>query len=267
MIQTYSLQGRRDSNEDQHFDLYNINNKMNKLAKINFLAVFDGHGGKLVSKYLKKNLPKYFVARNLVKIYKDRSKATSYFKKIFDLIQNNLETDHPKAVQYCGSTCVCAIIFKQDNNKLGLWVANVGDSRAILCDKNGKSKKLSDDHKPNTVKEKARIKKAGGERNIRYDGSDWRINDLSVSRAFGDNESKPFVSHRPELFKYTLNVNDKFIILACDGLWDVCSNQQVCNFIFSLIKKKYKGNYVKALAEYGYARGSYDNISVVILFL
>ena len=62
-----------------------------------------------------------------------------------------------------------------------IYIINVGDSRAILCDKNGKSKKLSDDHKPNTVKEKARIKKAGGERNIRYDGSDWRINDLSVS--------------------------------------------------------------------------------------
>lgn len=265
MIHTYSLQGRRDSNEDQHFSFYNINNKNKKLGKVNFLAVFDGHGGKLVSKYLKKTLPKFFILNNLEKIYKNRSKSIKYFKKIFDLVQSNLESDHPKAVQYCGSTCVCAVVFKQDNNKLGLWIANVGDSRAILCDKDGNSIKLSEDHKPNTVKEKKRIKKLGGK--IRYDGCDWRINDLSVSRAFGDNESKPYVSHRPELFKFTLNQKDKFIVLACDGLWDVCSNQQVCNFILKLLKKKFNGNYAKALAEYGYNRGSYDNISVVILFL
>ena len=70
-----------------------------------------------------------------------------YFKKVFNLVQHNLEKDHPKAVNHCGSTCCNAVIFKQDNGKKGMWVVNVGDSRAILCDKDGKSKSLSEDHK------------------------------------------------------------------------------------------------------------------------
>ena len=55
-IQSHSLQGKRPSNEDQHVHLLNINSKNNNLNNVNFVGVFDGHGGKLVSKYLKKNL-------------------------------------------------------------------------------------------------------------------------------------------------------------------------------------------------------------------
>ena len=54
-INTYSLQGRRYRNEDQHFTLLNINNKNKKINKINLICIFDGHGGKAVSKYLKYN--------------------------------------------------------------------------------------------------------------------------------------------------------------------------------------------------------------------
>ena len=62
-IQTYTLQGKRYSNEDQHFNLLNLDNKNKSLHPVNFVAVFDGHGGKLVSKYLKENLPKYILKR------------------------------------------------------------------------------------------------------------------------------------------------------------------------------------------------------------
>ena len=265
MLYSYSLKGRRDQNEDQHFMFDNINGKYKKNAKICYLSVYDGHGGQLVSRYLKKNLPKFFITQNLEKIYQDRNKSLRYFKKVFDLVESNLEKDHPKAVFYCGSTSCNTIIFEQENGKKGIWVVNVGDSRAILCDKNGQSKSLSEDHKPNSVKEKKRITGLGGK--IRYDGCDWRIKDLSVSRAFGDKESKPFISHLPEVNKFTLSKDDKFVVVACDGLWDVLSNQQVCNFILKLKKKEFTGNYAKELAEYGYREGSYDNISAVIYFM
>ena len=60
-INSYSLQGLRESNEDQHVYFINLNDKEKKINKINFVGVFDGHGGKIVSSFLKKNIPKQFV--------------------------------------------------------------------------------------------------------------------------------------------------------------------------------------------------------------
>jgi serine/threonine protein phosphatase PrpC len=59
-IYSYSVQGKRDSNEDQHFHEININNSNSNLYPINLFCVFDGHGGKLVSKFLKEKLPNFF---------------------------------------------------------------------------------------------------------------------------------------------------------------------------------------------------------------
>ena len=80
-IESYSLQGRRESNEDQHYHLLNINGKNKKYNPINFISVFDGHGGKAVSKYLKDNLPKYFIKKFRNNIYCDKKKLLNIFKK------------------------------------------------------------------------------------------------------------------------------------------------------------------------------------------
>ena len=104
---------------------------------------------------------------------------------------------------------------------------NVGDSRAVLCNYKNFAVPLTVDHKPNLLKERKRIEKLGGK--IKFDGSDWRIKDLSLSRAFGDLDTFPYVTHKPDISKYSLNKKDKFIIFACDGLWDVMSNSQAEN--------------------------------------
>ena len=115
------------------------------------------------------------------------------------------------------------------------------------------------------IRDRKRLEQLGGK--IKYDGSDWRINDLSLSRAFGDLESKPYITHLPQIFKYNLNKNDKFIIFACDGLWDVLSNSKAISYVNSLMSKKYNGNYAKKLAEKAIKEGSTDNVTAVILFL
>ena len=60
---SHSLQGKRDSNEDQHIHIINLTGENSELNPINLLGVFDGHGGKAVSKYLKENLPQFFINR------------------------------------------------------------------------------------------------------------------------------------------------------------------------------------------------------------
>jgi len=262
-IQSYSLQGKRPSNEDQHVHIINLNNKDETINPINFIGVFDGHGGKTVSKYLKKNLPKYFLSKFDKDIYGHSKKASKYFSLVFNKIEKNLEKDHPRACKYCGSTALCAIHYLHNNIPM-LWIANVGDSRGILCKKNNEVIQLSEDHKPNSNEERKRIKKLGGK--IYYDGYDWRIKDLSLSRAIGDVEAKPYISHLPQIYRYKLNKNDKFAIFACDGLWDVMSNKKAAEYVLKLKNKYYKGNIAKALDEHAIKIGSYDKVSVVILF-
>jgi serine/threonine protein phosphatase PrpC len=265
-IFSHSLQGKRDANEDQHIHNMNMSGEVTELNSVNFIAVFDGHGGKAVSKYLKENLPQFFINKFKKDIYSRPDTASKYFVKVYDLIQTKMTEDHPRAIQYCGSTACVGIHFKDSEDKQKLWILNVGDSRAIKCNKLNIGEQLTQDHKPNSPEERQRIEQLGGK--IEFDGSDWRIKDLSLSRAFGDLECTPYVTHLPQIYRYKISSSDKFIIFACDGLWDVMSNQDVTDFIIQLLmNKKFKSNYAKELAEHAYNKGSLDNITVIVYLL
>jgi serine/threonine protein phosphatase PrpC len=263
---SHSLQGKRESNEDQHIHIINLSGENQELNPVNFFGVFDGHGGKAVSKYLKENLSQFFVNKFKKDIYSRPDTASKYFNKVYDLVQNNMKEDHPRAIQYCGSTACVGIHFKDIDEKNRLWVLNVGDSRAVKCNKLNISEQLTADHKPNSPEEKQRIEQLGGK--IEFDGSDWRIKDLSLSRAFGDLDCTPYVTHLPQIYRYKISSGDKFIVFACDGLFDVMSNQDVVDFINQLmLNKKFKGNYAKELAEHAYSIGSLDNITTIVYIL
>jgi len=262
----HTVQGKRESNEDQHFIFSNLDGKNSDRNNINMIGVFDGHGGKLVSKYLKDNLPDYFTKKFKDNLLSKPEKFSKYVSKVFDTLQTKLIEEHPKAVNYCGSTACLVIHCINKLEKKGyLWVINIGDSRAVLNNKNGLSIQLSKDHKPNSPDERMRIEKMGGK--IAFDGADWRVKDLSLSRAFGDIDCTPYVTHLPQIYKHKLSSKDKFIILACDGLWDVVSNQDAIDFIQDLLNKNFKGNFSKMLCEYALAKGSMDNVSIIIYFL
>ena len=166
--------------------------------------------------------------------------------------------------EYCGSTACLCIHFLDLSNKDRLWVLNVGDSRLVKCNEQNIAEQLTNDHKPSQPSEKMRIEKLGGK--IEFDGIDWRIKDLSLSRAFGDLDSRPYITHLPQIFNYKITSKDKFLILACDGLWDVLSNQDAVDFIINLSVINFTGNFAKALSEHAYDKGSLDNITVIIYF-
>uniref|UniRef100_A0A183EST0 protein-serine/threonine phosphatase n=1 Tax=Gongylonema pulchrum TaxID=637853 RepID=A0A183EST0_9BILA len=127
-----------------------------------------------------------------------------------------------------GTTAVIVLIKDQK-----IYCGNVGDSRAVasVC---GTALPLSFDHKPANENEARRIIAAGG----------WvefnRVNgNLALSRALGDfafkkNDQKPpeeqIVTACPDVIVRDLTYNHEFIILACDGIWDVMSNQEVVEF-------------------------------------
>lgn len=133
-----------------------------------------------------------------------------------------------------GSTAVCALI-----SSTHVFLANCGDSRAVIS-RNGAPNCVAYlistyDHKPINPVEKERIQKAGGSVMIqRVNGS------LAVSRALGDFEYKQvegmgpceqLVSPEPEITVHERTECDEFLVLACDGVWDVMNNDDLCDFI------------------------------------
>tara|TARA_B110000208_G_C11737439_1_gene418639 strand:- start:731 stop:1540 length:810 start_codon:yes stop_codon:yes gene_type:complete len=261
-----SLIGKRESNEDEELCIENINN-INNTNNINIYGIFDGHGGNEVSTYLKKNIPKYFFNKSID--YNNLNKLRKYIKLVYGHCQKKLEEKLKQKSYQVGSTALIIILFKNF-----LYTINLGDCRAIICVKDNFPLQISKDHKPNAYDEKIRIEKLGG--SIYFDGHDWRIKDLSVSRSFGDVDSKPYLSHIPDMFKYTLNNQSKFIVLGCDGLWDVLSNQDVNDFILNEVNinkniinqsQNNNNNIAYKLAKYAIEKGSTDNVSVIIKFL
>jgi serine/threonine protein phosphatase PrpC len=239
----YLAQGKRDYMED--FIFYFQNNFTQ------FSAVFDGHGGKECSSFLKRNFFSYF-QRGIAKSHKIKhALIDAYMNAQKNFLNKNLPS---------GSTCNTLVINKKTNN---FFIANVGDSRAIICYKNNKVKQISKDHKPSNKLEKKRIEQKGGfVQENRVDGI------LAMSRSIGDKRIHHHLSSTPDIFEGSLK-NVKYIVQASDGLYDVLSNSKVCDYINTHIKN---GTQKKDIPYYlvNHAiknKGSMDNVSVIISFI
>ncbi|KAJ5107242.1 Protein phosphatase 2C [Penicillium angulare] len=140
-----------------------------------------------------------------------------------------------------------------------LYTANVGDARIVLC-RNGKALRLSYDHKGSDENEGKRIANAGGLiLNNRVNGV------LAVTRALGDAYLKDLVTGHPYTTETVIQPDaDEFIILACDGLWDVCSDQEAVNLIKDVQDAQHAS---KILVDHALARFSTDNLSCMVIRL
>ena len=83
--------------------------------------------------------------------------------------------------------------------------------------------------------------------------------------AFGVKPS-PFTA--PCVVERTLKASDKFVILACDGVWDVLSDQQACDSVKAALELPHGTPEEAARKLVGDAyNGSEDNISVLVAVL
>ncbi|RZC49862.1 hypothetical protein C5167_018285 [Papaver somniferum] len=215
-----------------------------------FCGVFDGHGknGQIASRLVRSWLPglilnqkKAISSLDLV-FNKDSveewSKACIGAYKVMDKelkLQENLDCS-------CSGTTSVTVI-KQGED---LVIANLGDSRAVLGtgSNNGElmAVQLTTDLKPSVPEEVERIKKSNGRvfalENEPHISRVWlpdqNFPGLAMTRAFGDFELKDYgVIAIPQISHHHLNINDKFVVLASDGVWDVLSNQQVVSIASS----------------------------------
>ncbi|RUP45818.1 phosphatase 2C-domain-containing protein [Jimgerdemannia flammicorona] len=207
--------------EDAHTTILKLDG-----SNVAFFAVYDGHGGQNVAKYSGNQLHKRIAAEDAFK----EGKYHVAIKNGFLGTDADLKQDPEFAHDPSGCTAVAAII---EPGKRVL-VGNAGDSRAVIS-VNGKVEALSHDHKPVNKAESQRIVAAGGF--VEF----GRVNgNLALSRAIGDFEFKQnfnlspehqIVTSNPDIIEHKLGEDEEFIVIACDGIWDCMTSQEVVDFV------------------------------------
>ncbi|KAG0005972.1 hypothetical protein BGZ65_009736 [Modicella reniformis] len=208
--------------EDAHTTCLDIEN-----AKGNaFFAVYDGHAGANVAKYCGEELYKKVVADPAFAKSDYKAAIKNGFLEMDRAMRHDPEYDHDSS----GCTAITVLI----TDKNILYVGNAGDSRAVLGS-DGAAIALSTDHKPVHKGESKRIRAAGG-----FVESGRVKGNLALSRALGDFEYKAredltpedqMVTADPEIREHQLTDEDEFMVVACDGIWDCMSSQDVISFI------------------------------------
>ncbi|KAK6134631.1 hypothetical protein DH2020_031641 [Rehmannia glutinosa] len=217
--------------------------------ELGLFAIFDGHLSRDIPDYLRSHLFNNIL--NEPDFWTATEKAIRRAYRITDSTILEKAKDLGKG----GSTAVTAILI----NCQKLVVANVGDSRAVIC-KNGVAKQLSVDHEPE--KERKTIEDKGGFV-LKFPGDVPRVDgQLAVARAFGDKSLKEHLSSEPDVAVDVIDDETEFMILASDGIWKVMSNQEAVNCIRD-IKDARKA--AKHLNEEALARNSTDDISCIVV--
>ena len=279
--------GVKKTNQDNFFIFKNFLDSPDNI----FLGVCDGHGmfGHDISGYIVNHLPQNvndsFLKENIKSFSsKDNyAKVTSVLSLTFVQTNINLVNDDKIDSTFSGTTC-SSLLFCPEK----LISANLGDSRCVLGKfdgKNWKAKNLTRDQKPNEEDEKKRIIEKGGRIEAYKDeegdfvgpervwlkGED--VPGLAMSRSFGDDIAHTVgVVSQPEIFEYSFLNEDKFILLASDGIWEFISSDECVN----IVKDYYLKNDIDGALSYLYKESSkrwimeeevIDDITLIIMFL
>ncbi|XP_050377255.1 probable protein phosphatase 2C 10 [Argentina anserina] len=217
--------------------------------ELGLFAIYDGHLGDTVPQYLQKHLFPNILKEEEFWVDPNRSISKAYERTDQAILSHS--TDLGRG----GSTAVTAILL----NGQRLWVANVGDSRAVLS-KGGQAVQMSIDHEPNT--ERGSIENKGGFVS-NMPGDVPRVNgQLAVSRAFGDKSLKSHLRSDPDIQDTYIDTNTDVLILASDGLWKVMGNQEAVDIAR---KTKDPVKAAKELTAEALKRDSKDDISCVVV--
>ncbi|KAI3742624.1 hypothetical protein L1987_60313 [Smallanthus sonchifolius] len=300
-----SLQGHRKYQEDRvscnlgiHIPL--IGKDATNEAKVDLLAVFDGHGGIEASEMATQHLLDYFLVHVSARAFKKASNLDNHHdlitstqrsrgvllaiddKYLHDILKEALfgairEIDRKFSMEAykkgysAGSTASVVLLLNNEE----LLVGNVGDSRVILCA--GYAEQLTHDHHPDRDDERARIEVAGG---FVLDWDVPRVNGiLAVSRAIGDVSLKRYgVIAEPEMVNWrNITAKDRYLVVASDGVFESLTPENVCQLIEDAAVIQENGtpyDSFPSLPSFSLAyrivktaleRGSTDNLSAIVV--
>jgi len=203
-------------------DADTVENNVNGDPNQAFFAVYDGHGGKTAALFCQAHLHKYFseeLSQHTPAELDSDATISEILRRTYAKTDDAMSPTIPSA----GACAVTAFLrIKSDGKTKVLYVANAGDSRAVLC-RNGEAVCLTVDHKANNEAEAQRVLDSGGFiKNDRVNGM------IAISRALGDHCMKAYIISEPYVSITYLGDQSEtpFFILACDGLWDVIQMQE-----------------------------------------
>ncbi|ETI36159.1 CAMKK/CAMKK-META protein kinase [Phytophthora nicotianae] len=281
-----SLQGRRSTQEDRWVVFPSITTTLGNTlwADTAYVGIYDGHGGEECANILHEQLHNWiFKAPNAALTVKD--------------LQDSFESLDASVCDYLlhkddlsGSTATGLILRPGVNRNILLTIAHVGDCRLVLGKRDGDTVELTQDHRLTLEAERERVIQLGGRVvNNRVNGV------MAITRAFGDLEFKgmldqpqanagssgfgrafrdnekvpPLLTAKPDVHELALNPkDDAFLLLACDGLWDVLTSEEATAIFRERVELH--GDLQLAaheLAQEGIRRYSNDNITVIAVLL
>ncbi|VBB26744.1 unnamed protein product [Acanthocheilonema viteae] len=274
-----SMQGWRIDMEDAHVVEISMSSEP-PFLNWSFYAVFDGHAGNKAAQHSAENLLKTLLATSqFAQIVQKLNHSSGVmdaaalslleegikegFLTLDTKLRERHETDEDN--ERSGTTAICAIVTPSH-----IVLANLGDSRAVLARKD-QAAFGTEDHKPFLPKERDRIVNAGGSVMIqRVNGS------LAVSRALGDFEykavpgldaTKQLVSPEPDIYTIVRDPKvDEFLLLACDGVYDVMENAEICSFVESrLLVTSDLSSVANQVLDACLSKGSRDNMTIILV--
>eukprot|EP00803_Ostreobium_quekettii_P000296 evm.model.scf_158.8 EVM.evm.TU.scf_158.8 scf_158:94407-100607(-) len=255
----YASAGHRG--EDRMEDRYCITEQFMGFREASLLGVFDGHRGHEAAEFAASSLPATLVQCLASECAPERglSSAFAAVERGF-ASSGDASISTTNSTRFPGCTALAALLW----GRL-LVLANAGDCRAVLC-RNGVPVQCTIDHTANNDAERARLVAAGATVSWRVDG--WRVGKagMQVARSIGDEDLKPFgVTAEPEVSVVELGADDEFLIMATDGFWDTVTNDEAIGLVYDTVKNPQMS--AQRLATESIARGSHDNVTVIVAFL
>jgi protein phosphatase PTC1 len=230
-----------------------------------FFGIFDGHAGKQAALWCGENLPV------LVKTKLNEDGTKSVTEALCKALVATDEELVPAKGFNSGCTAAVAVLApdnslfstgkprpdeKSDNVRIRLHTANVGDARVILS-RGGTAYRLTHDHKGSDPQEIKRIIEAGGfMMNHRVNGV------LAVTRSLGDSSMKDLIVSQPYTTETILTPNDEFLIIACDGVWDVMTDQEAVDLVY-FVQDPQEAS--EMLVKHALDNNSMDNLSCMVI--
>lgn len=250
----------RKTMEDVHTYVKNFASRLDW----GYFAVFDGHAGSQASKWCGSHLHTLVEEMLLEDETRD---VRDVLNSSFVLIDQQINSKLPGNSGCTAAVCILRWELPDDisnqvndlsQHKRKLYTANVGDSRIVLF-RNGHSIRLTYDHKASDILEMQRVEQAGGLiMKSRVNGM------LAVTRSLGDKFFDGLVVGNPFTACVEITTEDEFLILACDGLWDVIDDQEACEIIRNI---REPNEAAKTLVRYALENGTTDNVTAMVVYL